>query len=132
MSFQRAGSAPCRDDEARAELATLASDGIVHSIRVAPDDRVTEWSPSLVDLLGQPALSLTGGVVHDLQGLSTSAFGTMLDHTVLHQDADRIDAVVTYRHAVFRLTTLALRNDEGWADEAEILIAAERVDRPAS
>ena len=34
------------------------------------------------------------------------------------------------RHAVLRLTTLALRNEQGWADEAKILLAVQQLDRP--
>ena len=130
MSFRRSGSGPHDEQAARADLLPLAHDGVVHELTIGPDDRVSASSPSLVVLLGDEADQLVGGSVQGLQGLSTATFGTMLDHEVLHQDDDRIDAVVTYRHAVLRLTTLALRNEQGWADEAKILLAVQQLDRP--
>lgn len=56
----------------------------------------------------------------------------MLRFDVLAEDEDRIDAVVVYRRAEFRLTTVALRNEHGWADVAKILIATRRIDGPVA
>ncbi len=130
MSFYRAGSGPYDDRAAKAELLAFAEDGVVHEITVGPDDRVLSCSPGLRELLGDAAMGLVGESVHGLPGLSTARFGTMLRYDVLAEDDDRIDAQVTYRRAEFRLTTVAMRNESGWADEAKIVIATRRVDDP--
>ena len=132
MSFRRAGAGPHDDRDARVELLPFAEDGVIHEITVGPDDRVISCSPSLVDLIGDTALALVGGSVQAFQGASSDTFGTMLSYDVLAQDDDRIDAKVVFRRAEFRLTTLAMRNADGWADEAKILIATRRADRPAA
>ena len=130
MSFRRDGARPQDDRSARAELQAFAEDGVVHEITVGPDDAVLACSPSLGDLLGDRAQALVGEPFFALQGASADAFGTMLSYDVLAEDEDRIDAVVVYRRAEFRLATLAIRNEQGWADEAKILIATRRVERP--
>lgn len=119
MWFRSAGSGPHDDRAAAAELAELAADGRVHRISVGPDDLITGhdagFLPEGTSLVGQPVRELTNTV--------TDTFGPMRDYEVLATTDDRVDARATFGEHPVRITTVAVRDASGWADEALLLLA---------
>lgn len=117
--FRCAGSGYHDDRDARAELATWTSPEQVHSFTVGADDRIIEAKASFLD---DPA-ALTGGSVQDLTNAVVAQFGNMDHYEVMSTSDDRVDAKAQFGDTKVRITTVALRDQNGWADRARLLLA---------
>lgn len=125
LEFNVDGVGPSNDAEARTELAALAPGGAVHSFTVDVADTVVEVSAGLADLLGEPVESLIGRPSTDLQLTAVSAFGEIESYEVKRSDANRHDAVAGLANGVVHLSMVALREPNGRATSARILLAIE-------
>lgn len=126
MWFQRDGAGPTSGDDARRELAQRAVDGHVYEVRVGPGQTITRLVGDLEPLLDADADELVGHHVRNLFPRLTDRFGavaSMAGVRIVHQDDDRVDQVATFPSATLLISTVALRDLHGHADEACMLIA---------
>lgn len=121
MWFRCEGSGPSDDLVARSELAASAWDGQVHATSVGDDDLI-RWCD--LALLDDPDV-LAGRTVHQLTKAVTDVYGEMNDYEVVSTGEDRVDARAVFGTTPTRITTVAIRGSDGWADEARILLAFE-------
>ncbi|MFM7068427.1 MAG: radical SAM protein [Actinomycetes bacterium] len=119
MWFRCQGVGPTSDDAERAELEQFASDGVVHRVAVGADDRVrwcdATFAPELERLIGQGYQELTAAV--------TARFGEMHHYEVTSTSDDVVTASARFGETPARITYVALRDDQGWADEVRLLLA---------
>ena len=117
--FRCAGEGPCDERSARAELQAYSADGTVHEFSIGPDDRIIRCRAGFLD----DAESLVGRSVRDLTNAVTDAFGNMDHYEVRSTSDDRVDAWAEFGGSPARITTVAVRDGSGWADEARLLLA---------
>ena len=65
---------------------------------------------------------LVGRPVADLRDLLTRRHGTMTDYRVTDVGIDRIDAAARCGDLELRLSLVAVRDEQGWADEGRVLV----------
>lgn len=123
LEFDVIGDGPSGDDDALADLAAAAPDGVVHSFTVSADDVVVEVSTGLAALLREPVEALIGRPSADLQLAAVSALGEIESYEVKHSDANRHDAVAGLAGGTVHIAMVALRGPDGRADRARILLA---------
>jgi MoaA/NifB/PqqE/SkfB family radical SAM enzyme len=124
LMFNVLGDGPTDDDDARAELAAVATDGQVHAVWWGPGEVVVEASPSWSDVLGRDAAAtLVGRGPRELVECLEAALGPIADYRVTNEGPNRVDATARFGSTPARLAMLPLRNDEGWAGRAVQLIA---------
>ena len=120
MWFRSAGLGAHDDTAPRAELAEFAADGIVHSVDVDADDviRVARLS---ID--AEPSAPLEGRTYQELTTVVSARFGNMNHYEVLATSSDRVDAEAVFGTTPTRITSVAIRDENGWAECARILLA---------
>lgn len=123
LGLPRRGDGPTHDWEARRELRNFSSDDVVHSVTVGDGELVTECSPGLLDLLEVGSAQLEGRPVSYLGELAARRFGVPQSESVQHHGPDRIDIHSMFETVEGRASMLALRDRNGWARQARILIA---------
>ena len=119
MFFRSAGAGPHDSSEAVAELAEFASDGSVQSVDVDGDDVIRAAAVAFV----ADETVLVGRTFHELTAAVQAEYGTMTDYEVIASGNDRLDALAMFGSTPARITTVALRDEQGWADRARILLA---------
>jgi MoaA/NifB/PqqE/SkfB family radical SAM enzyme len=124
MWFRCQGEGPTDDAAAVAELAELAADGMVHRVSIGSDD-VIRWCDA--DVLAAPS-ALIGHSYQELTKAVTQLFGEMTHYEVTTTGLDRVDARAVFGTTPARITTVAMRDDSGWAEEARILLAFDTPD----
>lgn len=129
MFFQCGGSGPSDDGAARRELEPLVPDGRIDAFTIGRGDLVTSCdAPHLPG-----ADRLVGCTVNDVTHALTARFGEMGRYQVRSTSADRVDAEVAFGDRAARVTSVAIRDARGWADEVRLLVAfTDRVDDPLS
>lgn len=119
MWFRCDGTGPYDAEAARAELQEFSRDGRVHEFTVDANHLITfcdaPFLPESEALIGRSVRELTGVVAKQL--------GNMDHYEVRSTSEDRVDAWATFGASPTRITTVALRDDRGWADEARLLIS---------
>ncbi|MCB1016152.1 MAG: radical SAM protein [Acidimicrobiales bacterium] len=121
LDLPRQGDGPYDDGGARAELTAFA-DAPVHVVTVGPDDVIRSCTPAPDELFGVPGTDLVGRPVADLRDLLTRRHGTMTDYRVTDVGIDRIDAAARCGDLELRLSLVAVRDEQGWADEGRVLV----------
>ncbi|MBL8778457.1 MAG: radical SAM protein [Acidimicrobiales bacterium] len=121
LDLPRQGDGP---HDATAALATIGefSEAPVHVITVGPDDVIRACTPAPDDLFGVPEGDFVGRPVSDLRDLLTVRFGLMKDYVVVHRDTNQVDAHTSCGDEEFRLALVALRDEDGWADEGCVVV----------
>lgn len=119
MWFRASGQRAHDDLDARAELAAFAADGEVSSVDVGGDDLITVDDLRFPHDPGQ----VIGTSFHTLAAVVSGRFGDMLDYEVMSTTDDRVDARARFGSTPARITTVALRDEHGHAEQARILIA---------
>lgn len=123
LGLQRRGSGPSDDTEVLHRLRSTTPGSTVHTVTVGDDEIVTSCSTSVLDLLRVDVDDLVGQPIAALDDLTARRFGARR-HEEMHQAGpDRIEGRAVFDDVEARVVIVALRDDQGWAHEARILIA---------
>lgn len=127
LMFRAAGAGPTSDVSARSDLASFADDGQVHTVVWGQSEAVVRTSESFHRLVGgEAARRLVGGSPRDLIGTLERALGSLQDYRVSVEEEDRVEAVARFAHARVRVVMLPIRDEHGWAETANQLLAVAR------
>lgn len=117
------GDGPTDDAEARGDLGAFSPDGVVHTVEVEQDETVRSCSAGLLELLGVQPDDIDGHPVSTLGTLSERRFGEVRTYDTSPAGLDRVDAHAVFDEVEGRSATVAVRDQNGRADHARILIA---------
>lgn len=123
LGMARQGGGPTDVRTAIEELRSFSADGAVHVVTVGADETITSCSSGLLDLLAAQHSELEGRSLDALAEVTERRFGAVVDHRLDPVGPDRIDGSTLFDRAEARSAMVALRDDDGWADSATILIA---------
>lgn len=122
LDLPRQGDGPWDDTAARDAAAAFAG-APAHVVTVGPDDVIRSCSPAPDPLFGVSDAEFVGRPVAQLRELLTARFGLMSDYRVLATTGDQIDAAATVGDRDFRISLVAVRDADGWADEGRVVVA---------
>ena len=119
MWFRCQGDGPVDPAPVRDAMRPFAWDGMVHEAVIGSDDLLRHCDASLTEdapfLPGQPVLMLTKAV--------EARYGAMADYEVTETGTDVVRAVARFGTTDAQIVYVARRDDQGWADDASILLA---------
>jgi len=121
LDLPRQGDGPYDEAAARADIGAFADDP-VHVVTVGPDDVIRSCSPAPDAFFGVPTDQFVGRPIADLRDLITRRFGLMTDYRVVTADANRVDATASCGTDDFRISLIAVRDQQGWADEGRVVV----------
>lgn len=121
LGLPRQGTGPWDDTTARAAAAEF-SGGSAVVVTVGPDDVIRACRPTPDDLFAVSDEEFVGRPVAELQELLTARFGLMSDYRVLTTTDDQIEAAAVVGDQEFRISLVAVRDADGWADEGRVII----------
>ena len=116
--FRSAGTGPTDDRPLVDELRAWSSTGAVHTVAVGSDDLIRHSSTDLADperLQGENFQELTRAVA--------ARYGEMTFYEVDETGDDVVRARAVFGTTPARITTVAIRDEQGWSDEARIHVA---------
>ena len=117
--FRCAGTRPWDDNSARHSLEAFAVDGKIHTITVGVDGLVGEADTALID----GSRSVVGAPYQQFTNAVTDRYGVMTDYEVRSTSDDQVEASAVFGTTPARITSVALRDERGWATSARILVA---------
>jgi len=130
LGFRQRGAGPSDGATARTRLRTHAPDQPVHWLTVGSGDEFVACSAGAAESLGLHEHDLIGQDGDAMRSLMEARFGDITGIEVLDEDPDHLDQVITYGTTALRVIAVALRDDEGWADEVQVLFVAPQAPEP--
>jgi organic radical activating enzyme len=122
LMFERRGYGQHDAEAARGRLLELGNGSPVHELRIRPGDVVTEVPAGLAQQFGPAARGLAGSSVLSVQQVLVERLGPMLSWDVVHEDADRSDAVGRFTAHDVHVSMCAERDGDGWASHVTMLL----------
>lgn len=123
--FRTAGTSPHDDADARSSLTSLVGPDRLGCVEVVEGDVVR--SADLPFLPPEAAAGLVGQRFHELQGAMAAGYGPMNDYEVLATTDDELTARAVFGTTSVRVTSVAMRDEQGWARSVRFLVAVEGV-----
>ena len=127
LMFKCQGSGPSDDDQPRADLAEFAEDGIVHTVVWDRYETVISASPSLDDTVGPgTAARLIGSTGLELRHIIADGLGPLESYETVSETPERVDAHAVFGDHDVRVVMVPMRDENGWAETAHLLLAVRR------
>lgn len=123
LGFEQQGAGPADDDSVMERLGDASPGQALHWVSLVAGDRIAGCSPGAPEALGLREQDLVGEAGDTMRELMEARLGAITGFEVLEEDADHRDQVITYGTTPMRAVAVALRDDNGWADEVRLVFA---------
>lgn len=124
LGIAQRGKGPHDEQTAVDRLRADDPEADIHWLTIGVGDQITATSPAAAAVLGFTDDALIGETGEAIRQRMEERLGAIAGFDILDQSDDHLDQVVTYGTTPMRSTAVALRDDDGWADEVRLLFIA--------
>lgn len=115
------GTAAHDDRAARRVLNDAYPEAEVSTVTVGAGDRITDCEDGCAEALGLGGATLVGLTAQEMLARLVERHGEVGDVEILESDDDHVDQVMAYGTTRFRSITVAMRDDDGVAEQVRLL-----------